>query len=81
MRTHPCECEIMGEPCSVFRGHWTAPEPLRSMLQTDEDYSRRFGLRPPEGDADFASASLAVAAHGGRILSSPEPESEPGRVY
>lgn len=71
----------MGEACSVFRGVWAGPEPLRSMLQEDENESRRFGLRPPEGDADFASASLAVESHGGQVLSDPEPEGVPGRVY
>lgn len=81
-RTSPCKCVILGMECSVFNGVWSAPiAAMQRVLQLDEERFRETGLRPPEPDADYASAVRMTRQFDGEVLSKPEPDSVPGRVY
>lgn len=81
-RNEPCKVILGGRECSVFRGVWSAPtETVQRILQIEEDRVRETGLRPPEPDADYASAVYMAKRFGGTVISKPEPDSVPDRVY
>lgn len=81
-RTEPCKVVIVGHECSVLYGVWSAPTRAMQMaLQVEEDRFRATGLRPPEPDADYASAVNMAKWYGGTVVSKPQPDAVPGRVY
>lgn len=81
-RKTPVRCEISGRQCSIHNGRWSsANTALAVILEQYEKLSWVGGVRPPAPDQDYASAELMVKRLGGKIISDPEPESVPGRVY